>query len=75
MIAKETIFLLLTFVVAFLFSFAATPVAYRLAFKIGAIDVPKDKRRMHKKPTPRIGGVAIVFGLMVAICCFGQMTI
>lgn len=74
MIAKETIFLLLTFVVAFLFSFAATPVAYRLAFKIGAIDVPKDKRRMHKKPTPRIGGVAIVFGFMVAICCFGQMT-
>jgi len=74
MIAKETIFLILTFVVAFAFSFAATPIAYRLAFKIGAIDVPKDARRMHKKPIPRLGGIAIVFGFMVAICCFGKMT-
>ena len=71
---REIIFLILTFVVAFAFSFAATPIAYRLAFKIGAVDVPKDSRRMHKKPTPRIGGVAIVFGFLVAICCFGRMT-
>ena len=69
----EIIFLILTFVVAFAFSFAATPIAYKLAFKIGAVDVPKDTRRMHKKPIPRLGGVAIVFGFMVAICCFGRM--
>lgn len=74
MLVKENIFLILTFVVAFGFSFAATPIAYRLAFKLGAIDVPKDKRRVHKKPTPRLGGVAIVFGFMVAICCFGEIT-
>lgn len=74
MTLKETIFLVLTFVVAFAFSFAATPISYRLAFKIGAVDVPKDTRRMHKKPIPRLGGVAIVFGFMVAICCFGRMT-
>lgn len=71
---KEIIYLILTFVVAFVFSFAATPIAYRLAFKVGAVDVPKDKRRMHKKPTPRIGGIAIIFGFLVAICCFGRMT-
>ncbi len=71
---KEIIFLILTFVVAFVFSFAATPIAYRLAFKVGAVDVPRDKRRMHKKPTPRIGGIAIIFGFLVAICCFGRMT-
>ncbi len=70
---KEIIFLVLTFVVAFVFSFAATPWAYRIAFKIGAIDVPKDKRRMHKKPIPRLGGLAIILGFMVAICCFGRM--
>lgn len=70
---SEIIFLILTFVVAFAFSFAATPIAHRLAFKIGAVDVPKDGRRMHKKPIPRLGGVAIVFGFMVAICCFGRM--
>lgn len=71
---KEMIYLILTFVVAFVFSFAATPIAYRLAFKVGAVDVPRDKRRMHKKPTPRIGGVAIIFGFVVAVCCFGVMT-
>ncbi len=71
---KEIIFLILTFVVAFVFSFAATPLSYRLAFKIGAVDVPKDSRRMHKKPIPRLGGLAIVFGFLVAICCFGEMT-
>lgn len=71
---KEIIFLILTFVLAFAFSFAATPIAYRLAFKVGAVDVPRDKRRMHKKPTPRIGGLAIIFGFLVAICCFGRMT-
>lgn len=71
---KEIIFLALTFVVAFVFSFAATPIAYRLAFKVGAVDVPRDKRRMHKKPTPRIGGVAIIFGFLVALCCFGRLT-
>ena len=70
---SEIIFLILTFVIAFAFSFAATPIAHRLAFKIGAVDVPKDGRRMHKKPIPRLGGVAIVFGFMVAICCFGRM--
>lgn len=74
MVSKEIIFLILTFILAFGFSFAATPIAYRLAFKIGAVDVPKDSRRMHKRPIPRLGGIAIVFGFMVAICCFGRMT-
>ena len=71
---KEILILILTFVVAFAFSFAATPIVYRFAFKIGAIDVPRDSRRMHKKPIPRLGGLAIIFGFTVAICCFGQLT-
>lgn len=64
----------LTFVVAFAFTFASVPIVYRLAFKIGAVDVPRDARRMHKKPIPRLGGLAIIFGFSVALCCFGQMT-
>ena len=27
---------------------------------------------MHKKPTPRIGGLAIIFGFTVATLCFAQ---
>ena len=74
MSTKETIFLILTFVIAFAFSFASTPIVYRLAYKIGAIDVPKDGRRMHKRPIPRLGGLAIIFGFTVSICCFAHFS-
>ena len=39
-------------------SFALTPLVKLLAVKIGAVDVPKDKRRMHDHPIPRLGGLA-----------------
>lgn len=38
-----------------LISFTCTPTASFIAYKIGAIDVPTDGRRMHKKPIPRLG--------------------
>ncbi|MEE0409364.1 MAG: undecaprenyl/decaprenyl-phosphate alpha-N-acetylglucosaminyl 1-phosphate transferase, partial [Clostridia bacterium] len=58
--------MIFAFVIAFIFTFATTPLVRRLAYKIGAVDVPKDKRRVHKRPTPRIGGLAILFGFLVA---------
>ena len=61
--------LIFIFVIALLMSFAATPVAHILAHKVGAVDVPKDNRRMHKKPIPRMGGVAIFYAFMVAVLC------
>lgn len=66
--------IIFAFIVSFLFTFATTPLVRRLAFRIGegAVDIPKDARRMHKKPTPRIGGLAIIFGFMVATLCFAQ---
>ena len=33
-----------------------TPIAVWAAPKIGAMDVPKDSRRIHNKPMPRFGG-------------------
>ena len=56
--------------VAGLTSFLCTPFAKRLAEKIGAIDVPKDNRRMHKKPIPRLGGFAIFMGFFVSTMVF-----
>ena len=44
---------------AALIAFAATPIVRVFAYKIGAVDVPKDDRRMHKKPMPLLGGLAI----------------
>ena len=74
MAGQELIFLIFSFVIAFVFSFALTPVVKRFAFKIKAIDIPKDGRRMHKRPIPRLGGLAIIFGFMVSVLCFGEMT-
>lgn len=64
--------MIFTFLISFIFTFATTPIVRRLAYRIGAVDVPKDKRRVHKRPTPRIGGLAIIFGFMVAVCCFNN---
>ena len=72
MSTQQTLYLIFAFIISFVFTFASTPLVRRLAFKIGAIDVPKDKRRVHKKPTPRIGGIAMVFGFAVAALCFAE---
>ncbi|MDD4688934.1 MAG: MraY family glycosyltransferase [Eubacteriales bacterium] len=61
--------LIFIFAIAFLMSFASTPIASILAHKVGAIDVPKDNRRMHKQPIPRMGGVAIFYAYMIAVLC------
>ena len=55
-------------------SFAATPLAKKLAEKVGAIDVPKDARRVHDHPIPRMGGLAIFIGFIVSMLLFSAMT-
>lgn len=55
---------IMAFVLAFFISFAMTPVAKKIAFKVGAIANPR-KRDMHSKPIPRMGGIAIVAGFMI----------
>lgn len=72
MLTRQVLFMIFAFIVSFAFTFVTTPLVRRFAFKIGAIDIPKDNRRMHKKPTPRIGGLAIIFGFTVATLCFAQ---
>ena len=69
------LFVVFAFIVALIISYATTPLTIRLAFKINALDVPKDSRRMHKKPTPRIGGLAIVYGFLISVCCFASFVI
>lgn len=54
-------------------SFVLTPPVKRLAYKIGAVDIPKDTRRMHKRPIPRLGGLAIFFAFLVAAVLLGKM--
>jgi UDP-GlcNAc:undecaprenyl-phosphate GlcNAc-1-phosphate transferase len=47
-------------------AFALTPLASRLAWRVGAIDLP-DVRKIHDTPTPRLGGVAVVAALLVTL--------
>ena len=67
-------FVLLALLVALVVSFLMTPVVKTFAYKVGAIDVPKDDRRMHKVPIPRLGGLAIFIGFMVSILLFVPIT-
>jgi len=72
MSANSSIFIIFAFIVALIIAYAATPLAQRLAFKIGAVDVPKDGRRMHKEPKARLGGLAIFYGFLISVLCFGD---
>jgi UDP-GlcNAc:undecaprenyl-phosphate/decaprenyl-phosphate GlcNAc-1-phosphate transferase len=46
-------------------SLLATPVAGALAWRIGAIDTPRE-RGLHQFPTPRLGGLAILVTVVAA---------
>ena len=57
----------IAFLLAFIVAFMATPYTIKLAKKIGAVDVPKDERRMHKRAMPKFGGPAVILGFLVAV--------
>ena len=59
---------------AALISLITTPVVKSLAFRIGAVDIPKDARRMHKHPIPRMGGLAIFMGFLFSVLIFIDLT-
>lgn len=66
---------LVAFFAAGILSFILTPPVKRLAHRIGAIDVPKDGRRMHTTPIPRLGGLAIYLSFVVVSLLMGQWTV
>ncbi|MBI5370290.1 undecaprenyl/decaprenyl-phosphate alpha-N-acetylglucosaminyl 1-phosphate transferase [Candidatus Uhrbacteria bacterium] len=59
--------LILWGLVAFAVSFVATVFVKHLAFQGGFIDRPGHARKVHSKPTARMGGFAIYIGVTVAI--------
>ena len=76
MIANELIIEVMTaLLLALIVSFLATPLVRRLAFKIGAVDVPRDSRRMHDHPIPRLGGLAIFLGFLVSVLAYAEIDI
>lgn len=53
-------------------AFALTPAAIALSLRMGAMDVPRDFRRMHTRPIPRGGGVAILLAFLLTAALLGE---
>jgi UDP-GlcNAc:undecaprenyl-phosphate/decaprenyl-phosphate GlcNAc-1-phosphate transferase len=56
---------LLAFLVAGLLALLLVPLTKRLALRVGAIDYPNE-RKLHSVPTPKLGGLGILGGVVVA---------
>lgn len=65
--------LLLAAAAAFAIAYAMTPTVKRFAELVGAMDVPKDDRRVHDHPIPRMGGLAIFLGFVLSMILFAEM--
>ena len=65
---------LLAMGLAFVITFASTPIVKSFAQKIGAMDVPREARRIHDHPIPRMGGLAIFFGFVLSVVIFAEIT-
>ncbi len=66
--------MLMVFVIACVATAILTPFSIRWAYKVGAVDIPKDERRAHAKPMPRVGGLAFIAGFLIStliifLCC------
>ena len=68
---KRVLLIVLT---TFVFSALFIPVVKKIAEFIGAMDVP-DERKVHKKPIPRMGGLAIYGGFLLGYMIFGQHSV
>ena len=60
---------LLAFLVAGVVTLALTPLAARIARRTGAVATPRE-RDLHDRPIPRLGGLAILIGVLVAGAVF-----
>lgn len=65
--------LLLAAAVSFLTTYLCTPPVKTFAETVGAIDVPEDGRRVHTRPVPRMGGIAIFAGILFSLLVFVEI--
>ena len=61
--------LLITFLISFFLVF----ITKKLAFHVGALDMPNE-RKVHKKPMPRLGGLAIYSAFLFGYMAYGSIT-
>ena len=62
--------ILVMILLSFVFVVAIIPFIRNMAIKINAVDIPRT-RHIHKKPTPKLGGLAIFLGFLLGYMVFG----
>ena len=62
--------ILIMILLPFIFVVSIIPYIRNIAIKIGAVDVPRT-RHIHKKTTPKLGGLAIFLGFLLGYMVFG----
>ena len=67
--------IILITLITFVFTAMIMPSMIKIAKHINAIDVPKDNRRVHTKPIPKLGGLGIFFGFLFGYMLFGVHSI
>lgn len=60
-------------IITFLVSLFLVPIAKKCASHVGAMDLPNE-RKIHSKPMPRMGGLAIYFSFLVGYILYGEIT-
>ncbi len=64
--------LLLQCLCAAVVAYILTFVCRKTAPVLGLMDIPKDGRRMHSEPIPRMGGIAIYLSFVIIMGAFGD---
>lgn len=67
------LYMIIAALCSFCISISLTPVIRTLAYKFKVTDVPKDKRRMHTKEMPLMGGLAIFLAFAVVTLIFCEI--
>ena len=60
-------------IITALISFIITPIVKKLAIRVNAIDIPKDERRVHNKPIPVLGGLAIYIAFVLGTILYNDI--
>lgn len=59
--------------ISLLVSLCLVPICKRVSVHVNALDYPNE-RKVHKKPMPRLGGLAIFLSFLICYMFFGQTT-
>ena len=65
-------------IITFIFSALIMILMKKIAAHVGAIDVPRSdegNRHIHKKATPKLGGVGIFLGFLIGYMLFGEQSL